>query len=632
LLQGPGTGSTNQRGNCYERGIVLRPLYRGLAIAGSLGALWSCSGADPASVPQPQNGIALRQSAPHRVPVRLRLRIPAPHRSHNPRLRHQDFIAASTQSIALRVYRASSQHTPATLIETIVANASAANTQSCSTNPDGSRTCSFEFGLPPPAVDIVFATYDEAPAGGAIPSGAKQLAAAELTNQPISVGKKNTISIVLGGIVSSVALQLPDQTSSSPVPTQSIHGTSASQWSVGFEPLDADGNVILTDQFVDANGNAQPVAVTLGAPAGCGSGTIANGSSGTPGTTLSIAAPQSTSIVFAYGATSLAGLIGSTPCTFALTAAAGTATLGSSDFTLSGPKISEFPSTITGPGAMAAGNDGSIWFTSSGAGKAGRFSIQTHAVTTTTGVSATMAIAAGPASAPNLEMWSAGSTGIQDMLSAGGGAAAAPNGTGGFTGPAQGIALGNDGNEWFTDAGSNAVGKITSSGTITEYATPTTGSGPYGMTSGPDGRLWFAEQTKEKIGAISTTATSGSQITEFSVPGFLPTQIAAGNGLLWFIDAQLVDTMNTSGTVTQTYSVTSASFAAIVAGPDNAMYLTDNANNAIARIPFGATSSSQITEYKVPTGNSFLEGIALGADGNIYFAEEGVSQIGELSL
>jgi virginiamycin B lyase len=77
-----------------------------------------------------------------------------------------------------------------------------------------------------------------------------------------------------------------------------------------------------------------------------------------------------------------------------------------------------------------------------------------------------------------------------------------------------------DGQVWFTELNSNKVARITpSTGAITEFATPTVGSQPNGITSasddtspneqpsyitaGPDGNLWFAEVAGNKIGHIS---------------------------------------------------------------------------------------------------------------------------------
>ena len=47
-----------------------------------------------------------------------------------------------------------------------------------------------------------------------------------------------------------------------------------------------------------------------------------------------------------------------------------------------------------------------------------------------------------------------------------------------------------------------------------EFALPTAGSGPFGITAGPDGNLWFAEFNSAKIARITPTGT----VTEFAVP------------------------------------------------------------------------------------------------------------------
>lgn len=76
------------------------------------------------------------------------------------------------------------------------------------------------------------------------------------------------------------------------------------------------------------------------------------------------------------------------------------------------------------------------------------------------------------------------------------------------------ITAGPDGALWFTASGNaGRIGRITTSGSLSEYATLTSG-GPLGITAGPDGALWFTERQGRKIGRI---ATSGS-ISEFAVP------------------------------------------------------------------------------------------------------------------
>lgn len=71
-----------------------------------------------------------------------------------------------------------------------------------------------------------------------------------------------------------------------------------------------------------------------------------------------------------------------------------------------------------------------------------------------------------------------------------------------------GITAGPDGNLWFTyfDYNSHAskIGRITPSGTISLWPTPTAASFPTDIKAGPDGALWFTEYAVGKIGRITT--------------------------------------------------------------------------------------------------------------------------------
>ena len=95
------------------------------------------------------------------------------------------------------------------------------------------------------------------------------------------------------------------------------------------------------------------------------------------------------------------------------------------------------------------------------------------------------------------------------------------------------ITVGPDHNLWFTEYNGNKIGRITPSGSITEFPVPA--SALYGITAGPDGNLWFTEMNANKIGCITL---SGS-ITEFPVPTSESQllEITAGpDGNLWFTE------------------------------------------------------------------------------------------------
>jgi virginiamycin B lyase len=55
---------------------------------------------------------------------------------------------------------------------------------------------------------------------------------------------------------------------------------------------------------------------------------------------------------------------------------------------------------------------------------------------------------------------------------------------------------------WFTETSGNRVAQVTTDGDIFEYAIPTPGSQPVGITQGPDGAVWFAEFIANKIGRL----------------------------------------------------------------------------------------------------------------------------------
>jgi len=64
------------------------------------------------------------------------------------------------------------------------------------------------------------------------------------------------------------------------------------------------------------------------------------------------------------------------------------------------------------------------------------------------------------------------------------------------------IAAGPDGALWFTEFNNGKIGRLTTSGAITEYPVPSGGS-TWGITAGPDAALWFTESGFNKIGRVS---------------------------------------------------------------------------------------------------------------------------------
>jgi streptogramin lyase len=193
----------------------------------------------------------------------------------------------------------------------------------------------------------------------------------------------------------------------------------------------------------------------------------------------------------------------------------------------------------------------------------------------------------------------------------------------------QGIALGADGNLWFTESSSNKIGRITTAGVVTEFSTGLTGSSnPVGIALGPDGNMWFVECG---AGNVDTITPSGI-ITQYTVGSVAPFGIAAGpDGNLWFTEkgTAKVGQIDTAGTVDNEYATTTAGSHPLVitAGPDGNLWFVENTGNNIGRV----TTDGTVKEFPVPTAGSFPAGIVAGPDGNLWFTEFSGEKVGVIT-
>ena len=95
------------------------------------------------------------------------------------------------------------------------------------------------------------------------------------------------------------------------------------------------------------------------------------------------------------------------------------------------------------------------------------------------------------------------------------------------------VAIGPDGNVWFTEKQGNKIGRISQGGEVSEFLVPTAASHPQGIVAGPDGNIWFTENRGNKIGRV----TPSGEVLEYSLPTAesYPYGIAVGpDNALWF--------------------------------------------------------------------------------------------------
>jgi virginiamycin B lyase len=200
-----------------------------------------------------------------------------------------------------------------------------------------------------------------------------------------------------------------------------------------------------------------------------------------------------------------------------------------------------------------------------------------------------------------------------------------------------GIALGSDGNLWFTEFAKSKIGQLNRRGKISENVTPTAKSGPLGIAAGPGPNLnlWFTEYNVAKITQITT---SGPPYVEYTLPNAAarPYQIALGSdGNMWFTDRGTnsiwrVKRLNRKPFVQFTqYQLTgNAQPGTLTNGPDGALWFTEPGTNKIGRLP---VSGTPLTEYSIPTADAQPAGITAANDGSLWFTEQHAKQLARMA-
>lgn len=191
-----------------------------------------------------------------------------------------------------------------------------------------------------------------------------------------------------------------------------------------------------------------------------------------------------------------------------------------------------------------------------------------------------------------------------------------------------GIAIGPDGNIWFTERIRNSIGKMTLSGEFTFYPIPTPSANPAGITAGPDGALWFAEFSVQKLGRIDLSGT----ITEYPlVSGGSPDRITAGpDGNLWFTEPFPFDSrigrITPAGVITEFQLASGAEPRDIVTGPDDNLWFTDYGAGQLAHI----TTAGVVTTVQSVNGGPW--GIGRGAGGTVWLTQIDGNHVGRFTI
>ncbi len=189
------------------------------------------------------------------------------------------------------------------------------------------------------------------------------------------------------------------------------------------------------------------------------------------------------------------------------------------------------------------------------------------------------------------------------------------------------VTVGADGNLWYSDLNGSVL-RVTTSGEVTPFPTPTPGTTVLGITTGGDGDVWFAELNQMQIGRITPTG----DITEFPLPPSAPQpafDLTLGpDGNVWAIAGEEFVKMAPDGTSVGYPGVTGGGTISITAGPDGKLWFLEQGANRVGRM---TTAGVIDAEFPIPTPSSGATVITHDPDGKLWFTETAAHKIASVT-
>jgi streptogramin lyase len=205
---------------------------------------------------------------------------------------------------------------------------------------------------------------------------------------------------------------------------------------------------------------------------------------------------------------------------------------------------------------------------------------------------------------------------------------------------AAGLAVGSDGNLWFTDSANNAVGVFNATThTSTEFALPSGADDPGVITPGPDGKLWFTAYLPSVFDhAIASINPTTDAITFSVLPNInaVPLSITAGpNGTVWFTEQfgsnEFTGTYKIASISTSTHAFTEytggdGSVGGITTGPDSNIWSDASSfsgttiDNTLSQLN---PTTEALSSFPLPLPPISGQTIVTGPDDNLYIVTQG---------
>jgi virginiamycin B lyase len=195
----------------------------------------------------------------------------------------------------------------------------------------------------------------------------------------------------------------------------------------------------------------------------------------------------------------------------------------------------------------------------------------------------------------------------------------------------EGIVSGPDGNLWVTDPASNGLWRVTTGCVASFFPLATANAGPQSITVGPNGALWFTEANVDKIGELYPSQAGGAMPAEFPVtPGAgLGTIVSGADNALWFTEthSDKLGRMLTTGQLSSETALTGMTApAGLVLAPDGNFYIGDQTASTIGKF---VASTGKVSTYPTKSANAGVDQLTIGPDNEVYFTESAANNIGQ---
>jgi virginiamycin B lyase len=178
------------------------------------------------------------------------------------------------------------------------------------------------------------------------------------------------------------------------------------------------------------------------------------------------------------------------------------------------------------------------------------------------------------------------------------------------------LAIAPDGATWFADPTGYAMTRL-KDGAFTHYPIESARGGPYGVAATADGAIWATLQTGNQLLRLTTDGTART----FDLPhgGAVPTDVAAGpDGSVWFLQfrANRVGRFKDGQFLDVEAGRDNAGLSGIAIAPNDDVWF-----GMVRRASLGRLRHDHITVFALPRDNARPYSVAVDRDGNVWYAD-----------